>query len=140
MSPIHLSSEPDGTPEDAAEIENQINAYNIRLTGDGDYHPIRIFLRDESGTLRGGITAGVWGGWLDIQDLWIDEALRRQGYGEQLLAAAEDEARAYGCRNAHVRTFSFQARPFYEKFGYQVIATLEDYPPGHAHYYLRKTL
>ena len=25
----------------------------------------------------------------------------------------------------------FEARPFYEKLGYQLFATLEDYPPGH---------
>jgi endonuclease/exonuclease/phosphatase (EEP) superfamily protein YafD len=39
-----------------------------------------------------------------------------------------------------VLTFSFQARPFYEKFGYEVFATLEDYPPGHRKYFLRKAL
>lgn len=140
MSRIRLRSEPAGAPDDAAAIEDQINKFNVRMTGDADYHPIKIFLRDESSALRGGITAHVWGGWLDIQFLWVDEALRKQGYGSQLLAAAEDEARGYGCANAHVGTYSFQARPFYERFGYQVVATFEDYPPGHSHYVLRKAL
>jgi GNAT superfamily N-acetyltransferase len=140
MSAIRLSSEPDGAPEDAAAIEDRINNFNMRVTGDTDYHPVKIFLRDEHGGLRGGITAGVWGGWLNITFLWVDEDLRKQDYGTQLLAAAEDEARGYGCGNACVSTFSFQARPFYERFGYQVIATLDNYPPGHAHYILRKAL
>ena len=139
-SPIRLSSEANGSAADAAAIEDQINLYNVLITGDKDYHPVRIYLRDEQDQLRGGITADVWGGWLDINFLWIEESLRGQGFGGQLLAAAEDEGRAHGCRNARVSTFSFQARPFYEGFGYQVVATFEDYPPGHSHYILRKTL
>jgi hypothetical protein len=37
-------------------------------------------------------------------------------------------------------TFGFQARPFYEKMGYEVFATLEDCPVGHCEYFLRKQL
>ena len=140
MPTLRLSPEPDGAPEDVAAIEDQINAYNVRVTGRSEYHPIRVYLRDENGALRGGIIAQVWGGWLDIAFLWVEESLRRQGYGSQLLAAAEDEARGFGCCNVHVMTYSFQARPFYERHGYQVISTLEDFPPGHAHYHLRKAL
>jgi hypothetical protein len=39
-----------------------------------------------------------------------------------------------------LETHSFQARPFYEKCGYKVFGTLEDYPPGHAKFFLRKRL
>jgi hypothetical protein len=35
-------------------------------------------------------------------------------------------------------TFSFQARPFYEKLGYEVFGQLEDYPRGHSRYFLQK--
>jgi hypothetical protein len=37
-------------------------------------------------------------------------------------------------------TFSFHARPLYEKLGYEVFATLEDCPVGHCEYFLRKQL
>ena len=38
-----------------------------------------------------------------------------------------------------VDTFDFQAKEFYEKFGYVLFATLEDTPsPGHTRYYFRK--
>src|SRR6185503_17309242 len=95
MSTIRLSSEPNASSDDIQAIEDQINNFNMRVTGDSDYHPVNIFLRDENGALRGGITAGVWGGWLDIYFLWVDEDLRKQDFGTQLLAAAEDEARGY---------------------------------------------
>ncbi|MBZ0290802.1 MAG: GNAT family N-acetyltransferase [Anaerolineae bacterium] len=140
MTPIRLSSEPTGSSDDVDAIENRIDTFNMRTTGYSVYHPVRIYLRDESGALCGGIIAHIWGGWLYIEFLYVDEPMRKQGFGAQLLAAAEDEARGYGCRNAHVGTYSFQARPFYERYGYQVISELEDYPPGHSHYHLRKAL
>ena len=45
-----------------------------------------------------------------------------------------------GCTNAHLDTFSFQARPFYEKLGYRVFGTLENHPAGHQHYFMTKSL
>jgi hypothetical protein len=53
---------------------------------------------------------------------------------------AENEARERGCCGALVDTFSFQARPFYERLGYRVIGTVADYPPGHACFFLSRRL
>jgi hypothetical protein len=52
----------------------------------------------------------------------------------------EAEAIRRGCHGAFLDTFSYQARPFYEKLGYEVFGTLEDYPPGHQRFYMRKRL
>jgi hypothetical protein len=60
--------------------------------------------------------------------------------GRRLLEAIEDEARKRGCRWAHLDTFSYQARPFYERLGYELFATLDDYPPGHQRFFLKKPL
>ena len=54
--------------------------------------------------------------------------------------AAEDYARKRGCHSAHLDTHSWQARPFYEKRGYELFATLDDFPPGHKKFFLRKKL
>ena len=61
-------------------------------------------------------------------------------HGSQLLLSAEQYARERGCQSVHRETFSFQARPLYEKHGYEVFAQLEDFPPGHTKYFLRKRL
>lgn len=37
-------------------------------------------------------------------------------------------------------THSFQARPFYERFGYEVFGELSDHPAGHILYFMKKTL
>ncbi len=137
---IHINAEPNASADDVNDIAERIYEFNMRVTGDRNWQPVRFFLRDEDGNLRGGITADIWGGWLTIEFLWVDEDLREQGYATQLMHLAEDTARAHGCRNAQVGTHSFQARPFYEKLGYQVIAELEDYPPGYSDFLLRKAL
>lgn len=51
---------------------------------------------------------------------------------------AEAEALQRGCSRAKLRTFSFQARGFYEKEGYRVVGELEDYPPGETFYWMQK--
>ena len=56
------------------------------------------------------------------------------------MTAIEQLAAQRGCLNSHLDTFSFQARPLYEKLGYKVFGTLEYHPKGHSHYFLKKTL
>ena len=140
MTTIRLSSEVDARPEDIATLENAIDEFNMRYTGDRNYRPVRIFLRDEVNTVCGGIVADLWGGWMHINTLWIDEKLRGQDYGTQLMEMAEGEARAHGCHHAFLETFSFQARPFYERFGYEVIGTLDNYPAGEQQFVMKKHL
>ena len=66
--------------------------------------------------------------------------LRGQGYGTQLLQAAEQAARTRGCHQVVLDSYSFQAPGFYQKHGYEVFAILEDHPRQHRNYYLRKRL
>ena len=61
------------------------------------------------------------------------------GNGKQLLRAAEQYALERDCQNVHLDTLSFQARPFYEKYGYEVFGQLEECPPGHTRIYRPKS-
>ena len=45
-----------------------------------------------------------------------------------------------GCHGAFLTTFSFQAPGFYEKFGYEVVSDVPDYPKGYTYHVLKKTL
>ena len=45
-----------------------------------------------------------------------------------------------GCFAATLETHSYEALGFYQKRGYEVFGMLEDYPPGHSKYFLRKRL
>jgi len=122
------------------KIADSINEYNVAITGWRDYRTIAIFLRDEAGAIRGGIWAWVWAGWLHVANLFIDEPLRHQGWGDRLLAAAEEEGRDAGAKHAYLETYSFQARPFYEARGYTLAGEIVDLPPGGGYYLMRKDL
>jgi len=101
---------------------------------------IRIFLHDGGNKTVGGIAADLFGGWVYISLLWVDESLRNYGFGTELVNRLEAEAIQLGCKYAHLDTYSFEARPFYERAGYEVFAKLDDYPEGHYKYFLKKTL
>lgn len=75
-----------------------------------------------------------------IDILWVDDAYRKQGLGSKLLKEVERVAKENGCRLAHLDTFDFQARDFYEKNGYKVFGTLDDCPKDHSRYYMSKVL
>lgn len=137
---LRIVSEPQGSPGDATFVRDSLALFNVGVTGDSYYSPLAIFLKDERGAVLGGVLGHVWGGWLYLDTLWISEPFRGKGYGGKLLEAAEDEARAQGCHGVYLTTFSFQARPFYEKFGFEVIVDIPDYPRGHKHYVLIKGL
>jgi len=140
MENVKIVSEPMGNSEDAAFVREGIALFNVAATGDSYYSPLAIFIRDGRGTILGGALGHVWGGWLDLASLWVTEPLRGRGYGRKLLEAAEREARAQGCRGVVLTTFSFQAKPFYERCGYEVIADVPDYPVGHTYHVLEKAL
>ena len=133
------------------EIDDSTHDFNIMLEGLGRNilkhlgnvelgKAIRIFVRDKENKTVGGIAGDLFGGWIYISLLWVDETLRNQGLGTQLLHQLESEAIQMGCMYAHLDTYSFEARPFYERAGYVVFAKLDDYPAGHCKYFLKKTL
>ena len=101
---------------------------------------LSVVARDEAGAVVGGLLGETNVGWLFVAVLWVAGAYRGRGIGSALLAKAEREARRRNCIGVYLDTFSFQARPFYERLGYQLFGTLPDCPPGGAKYYLYKRL
>lgn len=127
-------------PADVAFVEERLHEHNIAATGYHDYRPLAIFVRDAAGAIAAGVTGFTWGGTLKIEHLWVREDRRGRGYGRRLVEAAEDEARARGCRQAVLNTHSFQAPDFYPKLGYTLCGTAQDWPVGHSQSYFQKAL
>ena len=94
---------------------------------------------DKDGKIIAGCDAYIyaWGGCY-VDDMWVDENYRRQELGSHALQAVEKAAEEKGCHIIFLGTWDFQARPYYEKHGYQVFATLHDCPKGHTDYNLFK--
>lgn len=137
MSELRISFEPhnDGPKQ---FVINGVDNYNIATTGLNAYWPVQYYLRDSDDEVLGGLLGQIWGGWLHITTLWVSEAARGNGYARKLMGAAEDYAKKRDCRGAYLETFSFQARPLYEKLGYVVVGQVDDFPPGHTHFFLKK--
>lgn len=139
---MHLSIRDNVTAEEKEELLTGLRTYNGQFLDlsifSGD---IGVYVRDDKGVMLGGLIGVRKGDWLNIEYLWVSDAVRGSGVGSQLIKTAEDEARRKGCTHALVDTASFQARPFYEKQGYQLQLSLQDYPyPGMQRHYLTKTL
>ncbi|MGN2755623.1 GNAT family N-acetyltransferase [Aliivibrio fischeri] len=70
----------------------------------------------------------------------MDKESSGNGIGSELLAKAESYAIEHGCHSSFLDTFSFQAKPFYEKHGYNVEMVLKNHPITSERYYLTKSL
>lgn len=99
---------------------------------------LNVYFRNEDDRIIGGSTAEIHWDSLHIDYLWVDDRERGKGLGTRLMRYLEAEAQARGCRWSTLTTFDFQARGFYEKLGYRVIGQLDDYPPEHTYYFMRK--
>ncbi len=124
-------------PGAVEQIIRGLIGYNVMKAPPADHRPLAVVAR-RAGEIVGGFLGHTHWGWLFGRQLWTAEEVRGNGLGRRLMRAAEAEARARGCRHAHLDTFSFQALGFYERLGYRVFGQLEDYPAGHTRYFLEK--
>jgi GNAT superfamily N-acetyltransferase len=140
MTTYALTIEDAPRPEDVDALAKGLTAHALPHAHVPGFKPLGAWLRDERGALIGGAYGSVNWNWLFINLVWLSESLRGGGHGRRLILALEQAARERGCTHAHLDTFSFQARPFYEKLGYEVFSTLDDYPPGHQRFFMKKVL
>lgn len=135
---LHIDTSP--SSEAIEELRDGLIGYNVSRHGYEDVHRAAIFVRNVDGSLGAGVYSYMWGGCCEIDLLWVSEERRGEGLGARLMAAVEDEARRIGCSKLILDTFGFQAPRFYEKLGFVVTGTIEDFPEGHTHYQLVKVL
>lgn len=115
VSPYHLASRKEG----------YINEFSIRV---------------ESDEFIGGLTGQIYWNMMEILDFFVEEAYRKSGLGSKVIREAIDYAKELDLSYVLLKTFSFQAKTFYEKFGFKVIGEIKDYPPGESLYTLRLDL
>lgn len=85
-------------------------------------HPIAVCANDTDDLMVGAIYGWLQWGWLFIDLLWVDESVRKQDIGRQLLQQLEQAALEQGVDRVYLDTGSFHAADFYEKNGYEVYA------------------
>ena len=127
------------TDGDISEIHEMLRAYNRAKRERSEDVPLGIFVEEEGRKLAG-LTGEIFGNWLMIKYLFVDESLRGSGVGRSLMERAEAEAKERGAKYAFVDTFSFQAPGFYKKLGYKEVFTLTEYPYTGSRTYFTKEL
>jgi GNAT superfamily N-acetyltransferase len=132
--------DPYATTDVRNAVKTFVDSYNIAVTGQAEWYPVAFFLKDENGEVMGGLLGEIWAAWLHIKTLALATPARGRGFGRELMERAELYAIERNCTDAFLDTFSFQARPFYEKLGYRVFGMLENHPAGHQHYFMTKRL
>jgi len=125
---------------DIDALEDHLYAHNRKMTGRDDARGLAFVIRDDSGRITAACAGYSWAGSAELKQLWVHEHLRGQGHGRTLLAAFTDEAKRRGVRQVFVASYSFQAPQFYERAGFERVAEIADWPPGHANILLRKVL
>jgi len=136
---LDIDSDPD--PADREALDEPLGAFNDAIVGPANRSRLGLLLREgEGGPVVGGLLGRVGRGWLFVELLVLPEAARGQGIGTRLMAMAEAEAAALGCRGIWLDTFSWQAQPFYERLGFHALGTLPNYPGPHTRTLLAKRL
>jgi GNAT superfamily N-acetyltransferase len=137
-APYELRVEDDPRPEDVAVLSEGLTRHALPATRVPGFRRVAVFARDPSPAIVGGVFGTINWSWLHVSLIWVAEPLRHTGLGTRLIGEIERVAAARGCAHAHLDTFSYQARPFYERLGYRVFGVLDDYPPGHQRFFMRK--
>ena len=95
----------DEIPTEEARVVNQgLGDFNATAAPIHEVRPLSCFARLESGALVGGAIGRTWGQCCELQQLWVDPAHR------------------------------LQARPFYERLGYEARLEIRGFAPGVAKY------
>ena len=127
-------------PRDREAILGPLSDFNARHGFPADGQPVALLLKDEQGKTAGGLWGRTGYGWLFVEFLSVPDVLHGLGFGTSLMREAERIAAERGCGGSWLTTFTFQARGFYEKRGYELFGALESSPADNVRLFLRKRL
>jgi GNAT superfamily N-acetyltransferase len=127
-------------PADLALLEERVAAAAVEAAAAGTEKELAVFVRDDDGRILAGVSGIVWGGYCELQAMWVDEAHRGRGLARALMAAAEEEARRRGCALVAFHAYDLLAAGLYERLGYETVGVIEGIPAGSAARWYRKDL
>lgn len=131
----------EASKEERDIINQKINDFNIAQTKCNNHEIEMSYVIKSEGCVIAGIESWLYfDEVLYISVIFVEEEYRHQRLGSYLLSKVEHEAKSRGAKLIHLDTFDFQAREFYLKHGYELFGILDDCPPGHQRYYLKKII
>ncbi len=138
--PFTIMADPKPSEEDSGILLKGLNVHAWLARRQDLMESWAFFVRNESGKVVAGAKGITFYGCLYTDLLWVDSALRGQGWGSKLMASAEDCGRQRGCTFATVNTMDWEALPFYQKLGYTIEFVREGFRFNSRLFFLRKAL
>jgi GNAT superfamily N-acetyltransferase len=135
------------SPKYSQVIGDCADAQMTLQAGTSFVFPYTIFLTSATGEIvAGGIGRCVeskkLGTCCYLNRFWVDEKYRKHGFGTKVMDAVADHAKGKNCTLVQLDTWQWQAKGFYGKCGFEVIAAVPDFDgcTGFEQYYMRKVL
>ena len=113
---------------DISSIYDGLHAFNL------SYFPVLndlefgVFIRNDELQIIGGAVGNIILSAMNIKYLWLNESIRGQGMGRQIMNILETNARNCQLKTIVLDTYSFQAPTFYTKLGFVQVGKFENYP------------
>ncbi|GAB4569283.1 MAG: GNAT family N-acetyltransferase [Rhizobacter sp.] len=137
-SELSISTHDGYPPEECALVDAGLGEFNDQAAPLYEVQPLSCFAHAPPGQVVGGAVGRRWGSCCELQQLWVEPALRRNGIGAQLIQAFEARARGHDCTSFYLETFSFQAPSLYISLGYKAAYEYAGYPHGIVKFHMVK--
>lgn len=95
-------------------------------------------LATKDGSPVGAATVKIVGGSAYLEQLVVEHGRTRTGIGSTLIHEFEKLAREHGCHVLELETAESQARPFYERHGFRVVAEKPNSKFGQTWFFMQK--
>lgn len=142
VDPARFAISDDSTEESKKIVGNGLGRNFEEQVGDLlKEHPqtrFKLVIKNDDGQVIGGLSGYTILKTMNIEELWVDERYRGQGYGKDLLMHAEALSKENGCHAGQTACFSFQGLEFLMNHGYKEYGTLDGYPNDVKEYLLIK--
>lgn len=122
------------------ELFDKITAFNntkkpnLKNTNAWYFGELFGFYAKDNNEIIGGIVVYEKMQWIDVDVLFVDEKYRNKKIGSKLINKVIDYCKEKGLIGIHLTTLDFQAKEFYEKLNFTLIAEIKDWPKGITRY------
>ncbi len=140
MTKLNITYEENPTPAELTILNDGLCAEAYKKRGLDKIAPFCFFLKDEHAQILGGVEGITYYGCMYIDIFWVEENYRGKGYGRALMIKAEELSVLRKCTFVTVNTMDFEAKPFYERLGYEVEFERKGYQKNSILYFLYKEL
>ena len=134
----------DKSKEAMQAVREGLSKYTSKEAGElHKKHPnkrLNLVLKNRQNIIIGGLLAFSTLKAVNFECLWVDENYRNRGYGKALLERLERNAVENGAQSLLIMVYSFQSLEFFQRNGFEIFGSSDNYPHSITEYYLIKWL